>query len=404
MVRIFAYILTILLFIGPSILHSLDFPVEGLQNSRYFYPGFYLIIPAIVYVYWKQDTTFMKYPDKQIGLLLIFVFLSCLIFYEKKTLLINSIALPTLYGLFFVNMSLADMKNMRKIVLVMFIVNCTLAICERLFMHNLFPMSSVYKYMAFSQTDLGLFRSSALLGHPLSNALITSIIMGFIMVSSIGNTLKYGLLLLGFFALVCFNARGAVIITGISTFVYFLWRLFTLQESFKSKLLGILFIATCVVFMAMLLSNGFGGRFFEYAVREDDSILARIKVWNILKKMSLDSWLFGMDDVRAYAMKTIGSFHIENWLIIYVMNFGIIVTAMYITLFIPIFRYFMRPYTKFHSLMVFGIFICVASTNNSLATNVPAISMFFVCSRAFLPMVNGTQYANLIETLMIQTK
>jgi len=385
MVRIIAYILTILLFVGPPVLFKLNFPVEGVLTP-YYYPGFYFIVLAIAYVYWKQNTQFMKTPDKHIWLLLILVVFSCLIFGIRRMLLINSIALPALYGLFFANMNLADMKSVRKIVLFTFVVNCVFAICERLLMHNVFPMSLLYKYMAFSQTDPMLFRSSALLGHPLSNALIMSIIMGFIMVSSIGNLQKFGLLLLGFFALLCFNARGAIIITGLFTFAYFLEKLSDSNESFKSKSRVILLAVICVIMIYVLVSNGFGGRFFENDLKDDTSILARIKVWNILKQMTLESLLFGMDNIRAFTINILGHFHIENWLIVYIMNFGIIGTAIYVISFIPIFRYFMKPYTKSQSLFIFGIFMCVASTNNSLSSGVPAISMFFVCARAFLPV------------------
>ena len=117
MVRIIAYILTILLFVGPPVLFKLNFPVEGVLTP-YYYPGFYFIVLAIAYVYWKQNTQFMKTPDKHIWLLLILVVFSCLIFGIRRMLLINSIALPALYGLFFANMNLADMKSVRKLSLI----------------------------------------------------------------------------------------------------------------------------------------------------------------------------------------------------------------------------------------------------------------------------------------------
>lgn len=387
MVRIIIYISTVLLFMGPSILYSMNFSVEG-QENNHLYPSFYLLVCGICYIIVVRNIQLTKAPDKYIWLLLVFVVLFCLgfgvtrgIFY--RPLLITSIALPALYGLFFVNIGSTEMHGVQWLVLFMFIINCTFAIGERLFLHNVFPMSAIFKYMTFAQTNPELFRSTALLGHPLNNALITAIIMGFITISALKDIYKVGLLLLGFFALICFNARGAILISGLFIAIFFIRQLFDRNKSQKSKIYSMAFLVACTVMFVFLLSNEFGGRFFEHTIKNDGSILLRLQAWHLIKKPPIESLLFGIDNVKDYTTNILGTFHIENWFVLSVLNIGIVPTMIFMIIYVPIFRFFLIPFTRFQTLFLLGIFIGIASTNNSLSSGTPAISVFFVCARTF---------------------
>jgi len=389
MAKFVTYILSVLLFIGSPILHTLKFPVEGYAHN-YFYPSFYILVLAIGSIFCFKDISLTSTPNRQIATLLLSVLLFCCGFgivrhAFNKPLLIDSIALPALYGLFFANIDRSMMDGVRRIMLLMFAVNCVFAIYERLFMHNVFSMQLIYRYMEFSQTDPGTFRSSALLGHPLTNALITSIIMSFITVSALKRVYKSILLLLGFFALVCFNARGATVISGLFTFIYLGQKFFSRYEPDKSRIQIAIFFIALTAMLFLLFSNGFGGRFFESAWKNDASILSRIKVWKLFEDISVESLLFGLENVKGYARSILGTFHVENWLLLSILQIGIVPTLLFIVLYVPIFRYFLVPFTRFQSIFLMGTFISVASTNNSLASGVPAISVFFVCALAFTP-------------------
>lgn len=400
MYRIIAYILTVLLFMGSSVLYSLHFPIEGMNNQyNFFHPNFYILLCTVIPFLYAPNTSLQYKVNKQILILLLVTILICSVFIiirSFKNIFINSIALPALHALFFANINQSFNKRIRHLLLLMFIANCLLAIGERLFMHNVFPMHVIYKYMVFSPTNPNLFRSTALLGHPLTNALITSIIMSFITISSLKSMYKYGLLLLGFFALICFNARGTIIVSSIFTIILFLSKILNRRESSKSKFIIILFFIFAALMMYFLLVNGFGGRFFENSVEKDGSILARIRVWKLLQGISIKSLLFGIADVKAYTISILNTFHVENWLVLFILQIGLIPTAIFICLYIPIFHFFLGPYTRFQVFFLVGTFICAASTNNSLAAGVPAMSIFFICTRAFKP---ETSYSVLLKLL-----
>ena len=228
-----------------------------------------------------------------------------------------------------------------------------------------------------------LFRSNALLGHPLTNALITSIIMGFILTSNIKTIRKYILYMLGFVALMCFNARGAILLSGLSFIAYIFNAIFQKGIKTSTKVATILFVLISITIIFTMFNEGYGGRFFENDISEDSSILARIEVWSIFSKCSFNDILWGTPDVTKLAMKTLGHMHIENWLILSILLAGIIITIPSILFFIPIFRKSLKEYNKFEKLFLIGICLSIASTNNSLACGIPALSIFFVSSFAF---------------------
>ena len=97
-------------------------------------------------------------------------------------------------------------KTIFYVFLSFYILECSLAIIERIFSTNL-PILRVGEslWKGIDTAEDSSFRSEALLGHPLQNALIVISAMSFILVSKLSINWKFGLWGLGFLALLCFN-------------------------------------------------------------------------------------------------------------------------------------------------------------------------------------------------------
>lgn len=389
-----SYIVTILLFIGTCFLAYLGWHVEG-NNVNFissFYPSFFILL--LLHIFLNTHSSRYKKINRNNTIFIFFLF-AYFIFFKVITnrtiptmLLFNSICLPILYASFFTYFTqTTHQKKIKRLIIVLFIANSLIAIYERLTLQNFFSLDLAYKDSDFSiESDMyaDLFRSTALLGHPLTNALITSIIMGFILISNIKTTSKYALYILGFIALMCFNARGSILLSSLSFIFYILHTTFQKKVKFSTKFLNFAFVIISVTIIFYLFNEGYGGRFFEKDdISEDGSILARIEVWSILANCTLSDILWGTADITKLAMKTLGHVHIENWLILSVLMGGLVITILAIILFIPNFKYYLKNYTLFEKLFILSICLGIASTNNSLACGVPALSVFIVCAYAF---------------------
>lgn len=120
----------------------------------------------------------------------------------------------------------------KKILYLAYIIECSIAIIERLF------ISHVFKYEKIGiQVPIGDFRSIGLYGHPLQNALIVLIFVNFILIYENDNKKKYIMAFFGLIAIFCFNARAAIVISISSVFIYFFhWLIINKASSDKISL------------------------------------------------------------------------------------------------------------------------------------------------------------------------
>ena len=98
-----------------------------------------------------------------------------------------------------------------------YLVECLIAIFERFTYHLVFrPRGEILNTLSENMLEDAFgFRSGGIHGHPLQNSLIVSIIMIFILTSSLKAKFKYPLWLLGYIGVMCFNTRAAIVINGI---------------------------------------------------------------------------------------------------------------------------------------------------------------------------------------------
>lgn len=392
--RILANILTLLLFMGAVILAYVGWPVEGDKfkaGEIHLYPAYYILLIYVFFAFLSNRMDRRKGRAALIIIALTFIwFLGGKVLGQtlSKMILFNSMALPAMYYIFYQSLyGERTRTNVKKILLFMFLLNSLWAIYERLTMTLWFPVDMIRSDFSFDrETDSAVFRSSALLGNPLTNALIMAIIMVFILTSKMNMFRKYFMYFIGLFGLFCFNARASIMISGGTLGLYMLYALFRKKSSVSQRLFAFIMLVVSVVVGIYLLKSGFGGRFEERGdITEDDSTMARIQVWDIFLKGDITDFLWGMsgDEAEKLAISAMGMIHIENWYILSSLVVGLVITTIVVLLFIPLFRNVLRPYDRFTSFLILIVVVGLSSTNNSLACGVPALPIFFACCYAF---------------------
>ncbi|MBC7696708.1 MAG: hypothetical protein H7141_14820 [Burkholderiales bacterium] len=279
---------------------------------------------------------------------------------------------------------------LQKVLLFFFIVECVLAIYEKIYTVNLFPYTTdLSENLEFQDNNNFEFRSSSLLGHPLMNALVVSIILGFIIISSIKAKYQFLLIILGFIALLSFNSRSAIIVGVLLVLVF----IFKIAREKKSKYIFLFFITTLFLFAfyffgGYLLSYGFGGRLLNNKLL-DGSALTRIDVLNALSFISNEDFLLGNSSNYVPVMKKLGAAGVENSFIVLILNYGIVLS---IALFIGYYFWIkdqLSVLKRNDKLIIIISFLFLGVTNNGLAAYTPWI-FFILCIFTFKPNIPNT--------------
>lgn len=392
--KLLAYILTFLLFIGPVVLAVMGWHVIGFgDKATKLLPSFYIIIVAVSISFLRGD---LNYRKCKYALLIIalsfFWFFVCRVTGREanKNILFQCMALPALYFVFYelLKESHINRIGIRNLIILMFVFNSLMAIYERLTLYLFFPYDLIASNFNYTLDDKVIFRSSALLGHPLMYAHLMTIVMVFILISNLNNIIKYFLYFIGIIGLFCTNSRAAIMISIGILVLYLIHLLFKKGTSWSKRILSFMLLCLFFILVQYLFNSGYGGRFEERgAFKEDGSALARINVFDIISHYGLSSFWWGLPykDVENMAMIILGMTHIENWFILSTMVVGLVLTTIVTLLFIPIYRQSIRPYEMYSALLIFLAVIVLGSTNNSFATGTPALSVFFACCYAFSP-------------------
>lgn len=391
--KIFASFITFLLFIGPVILAYIGWPVEGENVGKIrLYPSVYILEIYLFYCFLAGKINIKKNLPALFILIAVFAYfiLSKLFGHTpNRQVCLNSMILPALYYLFYISLGHDNevKASVKTTILMMFTFNCLMAIYERAIMQLFFPYDMLHSYIEFAEeTDWYIFRSAALLGHPLTNALIMSIVMAFLLTSKMKSVYKYSLYILGMVSLFCFNSRGAIMISILAFILNIIFIFLKRDRSLKLIIGTTVFSVLSLFLFDFLIDTNLAGRFAEKGdFSSDDSSLARISIWLIFSKYNIMDMLWGLTgtEMENMAFTTVGTFHIENWFILSTLAVGLVLTVIVITLFVPLFYSSLKPYDRTFSFLLLLVTLGVASTNNSLACGVPALATFFACCYAF---------------------
>jgi hypothetical protein len=369
----------------------------GSENSPSYqklHPAFLIMCPLMVFMICNRFSQLYIKRKLEIYFLL---FLSVSVIYIYLNGLTGSIAyipntllLPICFSICLNERDFSFLIRLRKLIILFFIFNSTLAIVERLIEHNFF-ISDDYYYL-FSH-----FRSSAFQGHPLNNALVTSVIIAFILTSNLKERNKNMLLLLGLASIVCYGARSSIIAWAIMLPVYlFAYKPPINQDTknFRKKgkhriLSGVIILLIIALIIAY---TPYGGRIFELRSLDDDSVGARMEALHFFTDVNIYDFLWGtsVESVEKVS-QTIGVEGIENFWILWLIRFGLVMAVCLSFLFVKFLYQKVKCYGKFASFFIPIICLAIASTNNSLSSNTSVISIYVLCSYAFAPFMHKTQ-------------
>lgn len=269
-------------------------------------------------------------------------------------------------------------------IFIFYITETGMAILERIIGHNILGWSG--GIMELSSQNIGGFRSTALLGHPLNNALIVSTMMSFILFSQIKLRLKLILWLLGYLAILCFNTRSSIVGNAMIFATYFFYTLFMDKKIKHKDKKMLVFFSICIFFALMIIitTTQIGGRLFELGLFDKSSAQVRIDTWSIFKYFDLKDFLWGIDynHIQMILYST-GLIATENFWIDFLFSFGFVFLCIYTILYIALFTQLFKHYQIFNKTCIISTFILIASTNNSLSSSFLPLFIFMLLSHIF---------------------
>jgi hypothetical protein len=378
--------LMIALFIGVNVLRSFGY-IIGEANStviQLFFPSFWLmlLVFAVSPRHLKVKYFFEKANSFEGKFLIFLIFLICYSIYTHidgvLAFISNTLLLPVFFSCFLSYLNENNIIRTKKIVIIFFIVNSLIAIIENL--------TSFHFFMPLIENlDYNGFRSTALQSHPLNNALITAVIMSFILVTRLRVTTKYLLFFLGFAAIISFGSRSSLIGTSLMFIIFIMSSFFKKKGSKYQNIMSFLLAITgALVTFYVLTASKLGERLMN-KLYIDDSASVRFDIFQILDLMQSENFYWGSTSsyVDSILSDKLGIPVIENFWIIWIIRFGLIFGGILSCFFITFLFKLLRRYGKFDKYLIIGTFLLIASLNNSLGTNSLAITVLVICSYSF---------------------
>ncbi|BAV09128.1 hypothetical protein SAMN05421788_101570 [Filimonas lacunae] len=371
--RIVVRVTLCLCFLGKGILELLNYPMGEFAVSSYtkFHPLTYLsacLLVGQIFMNWSGIVVFFRQSKAALyylyTLTLLFIYLILADTGASLSPLIDTLVVPLVLLICFNSYGNNVKKDAVHLACVLIMINSFLAIYERIMGVNVFPIQNTYGFV---------FRSTALLGHPLNNALYSLAFILYYLVINMSpgkKMIRIGILLI---ALVCFGARGCLYTAAISILMlYVLPVSVSYNDYFKriNKLYAISLVIVCFsVFVYMVLYTSFGERLME-ASFFDDSADVRLQAISLLDFNSISEMLWAKSqDVVDMISYGAGVDIIENFFVVWILKFGLIFTVI---LLFALF-YFLRNKNSIVNVWIKGLllilFFVASATNNSLATN-----------------------------------
>ena len=273
----------------------------------------------------------------------------------------------------------------QKSVMVFYCAVCGLALIERVLSVNLLASN-----IGVSEDG---FRSWALCGHPLSNALLISIAMSFIILSDMKRKLE--LFFLGMVALLCFNTRSSMMYWAAAAVLYYFYLVKSHDKLSKKYFYYLMFAGVAVT--VLMVYFGFGNRIITMGAYDESSAAVRVAIFDIFNYYPLSDFQFGYPakDIQMIQYRSgIYGMIIENYWLLFLLRFGYIFTSILSVLMLTFMWKNLKGRKLFDIFYILAAFLMVSSTNNSLSTPNNGILLFFVlCAFAFSNKTLPSKYS-----------
>ena len=273
-----------------------------------------------------------------------------------------------------------DLRRVEKLIHVMMAANATLALVEYALDHRFFPYR--FEGMAFEWDR----RSSALLGHPLENALITGTYIMALLAgggAALPKSLRVPAVFLQFAALVPFGGRTALLLASVMTALWLVPRTMVFLRGQRVSLLAFAVIATIGPLLCLALGAASIGGFFDVFTERfaDDggSAESRLAMFEIFDQLSTQDILLGggadlIDSIR----RTMGlEWGIENPVVRLLLYQGVIFTSFLVAGFILFLWEIARSLRPGYA-MAFVFFLIVINSYESVSNKSASLARFSI--------------------------
>lgn len=379
--KLVLFVLMLLYFFQVNIAQAV-----GLENRIFNY----ILVLLYLYFFVCFRPTFRQYKDEYyilfVSLLLLISRYIMGMFEETFQTLINLMMPALLLMIIHANEFQRRNLQIKSFLVSYFVFNCLIAIFEFIIRGHLIGWHDT----AYSDGELvsyvgsSDFRSVALSGSPLSNALNVTILSSFFLFSNFNEKKKFYLFFVGLIAVLCFNARSAFVVHVI-VFICFIIKNFK-QYRIGQKI-AILFgvLISSILILYLLYNTNMGSRLMS-TTSDDESINVRLMLFEKISNFNYQELLWGdtLENVR-WLMDSMGVVVIENFWIAYILHFGIIAVIVFTLLYIKLILKLFKNYPLYDKLVLSLCFIVLASTNNSLYSSYIPLFSFLMCAFIFRP-------------------
>lgn len=235
------------------------------------------------------------------------------------------------------------------------------------------------------------FRSVGLYGHPLYNALMVSIAINFILVSQLKAKYKIALWSLGFLAILCFNARGCIVLNAFIMIAYMMY-LLIIDKKISKKAKRSLLVSgggAIIFFLFSMVYWKLGDRLLSIGLYDEQSASVRVNVYDLFKYFDWNTFLFGHSSAQVSSMmRHAGLFATENFWIDFILHIGLVFFAPYVILVTLLVGKLLKNYKRMQKLFLGFSFLISISTFNSLSSQFLALFYFLLLTRLFDPLYN----------------
>ncbi|MGR5130757.1 VpsF family polysaccharide biosynthesis protein [Vibrio alfacsensis] len=281
--------------------------------------------------------------------------------------IVDTFLTPLLFLLLLSRLSMGECRRLLSLIAGLLLFNSIIAIIE-------FASSSRIVDVEFA--SFSHFRSTALLNHPLNNALITAGLTLLVFNKTrFPGVIYLSIIILAMFA---FGGRAAIgillLLSSIACIPYvfrFLSQGIKMSKQRFSVMICILYFAIIAVFF-VLVTSGITERIMS-KLYIDGSASARFDVFHLLYQLTPSEWLLGASENLQSAIDLyLGISVIENFVIAWIISFGLICTIPLLLVLSIMFGSLTRKVGGL-AFMAVPAFFLVSITNNSLTTKTPAI-------------------------------
>lgn len=276
------------------------------------------------------------------------------------------LAIPALLTIVLRRLTPSDTKILQHAVIVFFLIECLLAMYERATLNTFFYIEGSYDNS--DNIEDWSFRASSLFGHPIANTMIIATFIVFVSCSCLGTLLKYSLVFIGIASILCFNVRGALLMSlVVACYIY------VKDNSFKgrNKIVSYLFISVCLLLLVYILTQtSLGGRLMNYYDAnglEDSSTLARFAILSFMNFIDFQTLLTGDMDLMEVVMAKMGLVGVENGFIAIVLLYGLLLSIpIFFFLFVDVLKK-LSVYPTYKKTAIMICFFGIGATNPHLA-------------------------------------